>query len=110
MNIDKKGLAVLAFAIPGVLATMLAVVVLMSAFRAFVAVNLYTWFAVPLNAPELNFWHMWGLLLLFNIVTYKPAKIGGKKDAWQRLANGFLAEIIGYSMLLLVGWLIKGNI
>ena len=54
----------------------------LSAYNSFVIFKFYGWFVIPLGAPTLIFWHVWGLVLLYSLITYKPAATG---NLWHRL-------------------------
>ena len=85
------------------------------AWYAFVASKLYAWFIVPLGAPLLNWWYIWGLLLMIELIvmpyTYKHTN---DKDDTAKKAAKFFIKIIATSLaaaiILLIGWIAKGQI
>lgn len=98
--------------IPTLLLGLLGVVVALGAWVAYVAHKFYGWFVVPLGAPALSWWHVWGLLIMYNLITYKT------DDREKSKEPGPIGKILGYilgralivAVILLIGWLIHGVI
>ena len=94
--------ALVMLAIPGVILAMLVVMIPFALFNAWVAKTLYDWFVLPLGAPVLSIWHMWGIALLVSRFLPSPeykedgdiGKAIGKLIGF--VLAGFLALLIGY--------------
>ena len=93
--------------IPVLAAGMIAIAALVGAWVAFVLSKLYNWFVVPLGAPAANWWHIWGLFLMVNLLTL--GRTAEESDAKKSLSRG-IGRIIGAAFVLLIGWLIHGQI
>jgi hypothetical protein len=85
----------------------------LSAWASFVTYKLYGWFVVPLGAPVLNWWHVWGLLILFGLVTYKSdgTELQERPTPRTSRAIGFIiTRVLVITAALLFGWLFHGMI
>ena len=84
-----------------------------SAWYAFVTSKLYAWFIVPLGAPPLNWWYIWGLLLVIELIVM-PYAYKHTDDSDSKIAVRFFTKIIVTSIaaaiILLIGWIAKGQI
>ena len=102
--------ATLALVIGGIAAGTTAIFV----FRAYVFVQLWGWFAIPLGLPQVGTLAVAGLMLAYSAVTTKAAV--GSKDAteksWTELLTPFAEHMklslvlwgVGYAVHLLDGW------
>ena len=84
-----------------------------NAWYAFVTSKLYAWFIVPLGAPLLNWWHIWGLLLVIEL-TVMPYTYKHTDDSDSKMAVKFWTKVITTSIataiILLIGYIAKGQI
>jgi hypothetical protein len=103
---NKEKVAALVLVGPAVVIAALIVTVPVAMWQAFVAQKLYTWFVVPLNAPPINFWHMWGLLMLITLVWSSGYKQKKRSEIIVHVVSALLVSL----MSLIIGWLIKGHI
>lgn len=104
-NEDKKNL----LAILGVPVMMIGIVLLATPFAlltAWAVQKLYGWFVLPLGAPQLNLWHVWGLMLMVNLI--KPAR-SNDNNTTKTLIH-LAATIFTALLAVLLGYLIKGHI
>lgn len=75
------------------------------AWGAFVVWKLYGWFFVTLGAPVINWWHMWGLMLIIGYFTFKEVK--PDPDATMPDVIGkIVGRVLGLGFTLLLGWII----
>lgn len=83
----------------------------LSLLSAWVAQKLYIWFLLPLHAPVLNLWHIWGIIMLVNLLTanYASATTDNKSSV-AKYAGYVIGRIIGPLAVLAVAYLIKGHI
>lgn len=105
---DKQIIGLALLGIPVLFFVTIASIVVVGALTAWVVYQMYTWFVVPLGAPGLNFWHIWGLFLLWGILKYRAGK--SNKDGFKETFTQVTGQVVGVLVVLLVGWLIKGNI
>ena len=49
--------------------------------HAVVVRTLWSWFAVPLGAPDIGYAHAYGLALLISLLTYQPDSADGGNSA-----------------------------
>jgi len=80
-----------------------------NAWNAFIVYKLYGWFAVPVGAPILSWLNVWGLVLLFEILTLKTSS--GTTEVLPRLGKALTTLVVGtvtVSIMFLVGLLIHG--
>jgi hypothetical protein len=96
--------AVFGVAMPFILVGVILVYLPLGLLRAWAVWLLYTWFAEPLGAPDLNVWHVWGLLLLYALLTLNTFKKRDTEGFWKGIAG----QVIGCLAMVLVGYLIKG--
>ena len=84
------------------------------AWAAFVTFRLYAWFVVPLGAPPLNWWHIWGLLMVLGaILTPYIYKDPDREDTATQAVKFFTRIItigLALAISLLLGWIVKGQI
>jgi hypothetical protein len=107
---DALTVGLIAAGIPALIIGMFAVGMLVGAWRAFVIFKLYGWFLTPLGAPLLNWWHIWGLLLIYSALKWKQEKAdpNAKTDKpWLRFIGAILTPGLAFAIILLTGWLIK---
>jgi hypothetical protein len=102
-----KDAAVLA-GIPVLITSFVGAAVLVGAWAAFVLSKLYGWFVVPLGAPPLNWWHIWGFYLIYGLITHKPDN--SPPRPLSKTVAFMIYRMIGLALLLLIGWLIHGQI
>lgn len=107
-NDDDKDWIIALFAIPGVILLIMILMIPFALFNAWVSKTLYDWFILPLGAPALTIWHMWGIALLVSRFTPTPEY---KEGEGMGKALGKLAGVvIGGLLALLVGYFVKGMI
>lgn len=110
MNDDMKTGVIIA-ALSPLLAILLLIITLpIGLYNAFVVSQMYHWFVVPLGAPSLNIWWIWGLILTLGLI--KGTKIDKAKDErtdTQKFLEIFI-ELIAMTLVLLVGLVLKGHI
>jgi hypothetical protein len=106
---EKDNTAALALlAIPGVILAMLVVMIPFALFNAWVTKTLYDWFILPLGAPALSIWHMWGISLLASRFLPSPEYKG---DGSVAKAVGKLIDFVLAGLLaLLIGYFVKGMV
>jgi hypothetical protein len=51
-------------AAPTIIIGLIVLLIPFGIWNAFVVLRLYNWFLLPLHAPSLNLWHIWGILLI----------------------------------------------
>lgn len=106
---EEALLAVAALAgFPVIILTVVGSVAAIGAWTAFVVYKLYGWFVVPLGAPVINWWHAWGLMLILNVLTLKPTDVPSK--GWKDSVAKLIGKVLGMATVLLIGWLIHGQI
>lgn len=106
MNKEDKQTALLVLAIPGLLVFAILVMIVFGLYYAFIAKVLYDWFVLPLGGPELNIWHIWGLILLINVLKgFNTSKTDDDK-AGLRLLGAILAGLLALGL----GFVLKGLI
>lgn len=66
---------------------------------ALVVQDIYTWFVVPLGAPTLNYWHVFGLLNFKALMVY-----GLMKKEEDNSSEQALAKLLSYLIFLLFIW------
>ena len=81
---------------------LMPLVMLVGLYHAFAILKLYSWFLVPLGAPIIKFWNMYGIMLLINIFTAPKIIPKEKDDKMQFTITMFLP-----AMTLLIGWIVK---
>jgi hypothetical protein len=105
---DVAAVAGVPVLILGAIATIAAI----GAWSAFVGYKLYGWFVIPLGAPVLSWWHIWGLLLIYHLVTYKEQPVDRNQPKDPRpiatMVAGILGRALGIAFVLLLGWMIHG--
>jgi len=74
-----------------------------NAYSAFIVYKLYGWFAVPIGAPILGWAHIWGLVILLEVLTLRPAPASGKPPL-----TLLLIGIGTVTIMFLTGWLAHG--
>jgi len=81
---------------------------ILSAWNAFVLWKLYSWFVVPLGAPLLNWWHIWGLWMFITAVFigFTPERPEGGSATATRI----FGQAFAFAITLFVGWIISGQI
>ena len=79
------------------------------AWGAFVLWKLYTWFVLPLGAPPLNWWHIWGLSMFFNIAVMVLWPETPEHTLGQTFVRS-LTKVVLLAIILPVGWIISGQI
>lgn len=89
----------------GVFALLVLTIVPLGLFTAWVAQQMYEWFLMPLGLPGLNLWHVYGILLLINLI--KPR---GKTDGKGEILKTVVINIFGGLLVLAVGAVLKGFI
>jgi len=104
-----ESVAILA-GIPTLIAAWVASAVLVGAAGAFVIWKLYGWFTVPLGAPTINYWHMWGLMMIFGIVTMPLKSSTDEPFKASKTIARWGGQLVGLACVLLLGWLIHGMI
>lgn len=82
----------------------------LSLFHAWVAQKLYGWFVLPLGAPQLNLWEVWGLALLINHLTVSNRTTTKKNKPVKQQVLIVAGTIIGTLVALLLGLIIKSHI
>lgn len=97
-----------ALAIAGVPTLIMGFIVMgtvLGAWGAFVVWKLYGWFLVTLGAPAMNWWHIWGLLMIIHYFAYKDVKPepGAK---WTDAAGKIIGRVLGLGFTLLLGWFV----
>jgi len=78
----------------------LALVPLLALFRAWVALKMWVWFAIPLGAPAIGMAHAYGLCLLIGIVGISATYHGEDK---RETATKLLAPFMTIAMFWLFG-------
>lgn len=73
---------------------------------AFVLVQLWGWFVVPLGVVEIGLFHALGLLLVASLATYQNITNLAKssEDTASQVANGIAYVIVMPAFTLLFGW------
>jgi hypothetical protein len=71
-----------------------------SAYKAMFYLPLWRWFAVPLGAPDMGFWHFIGLLFLWGVLNPQPAlnkdcKVGTNEALWLFFVAPALSLMLG---------------
>lgn len=108
MNEDTKtGIAIGVLLPVVVLVVVLILAVPLSAYTAFVGLNLYNWFLIPLHFPHLTFWHFWGLCFILAWAK-SPQKID-KTRTWKDSLLNLIAEFIALTLALAFAAVIKGQ-
>lgn len=83
-----------------VLAGVVALTICLSLLWAFVIHQLWGWFAVPLGAPVLAVVHIWGLMILKGMLTWKqPAE--DQKANWSLMIT---YPLIAWGLGALAAW------
>lgn len=84
-----------------------------SAWWAFVTYKLYFWFIVSLGAPALSWWHVWGVTMVIGAIvspyTYKDND-DDVDTSIKKIFSRMITLTLGAAILLLVGWIVKGQI
>lgn len=76
-------------------------------FNAWVAQKLYIWFVIPMGAPAINLWHVYGLILLINLL--KSSSSSEDKSTAKHLGS-ILGTVVGALLILLIAFIVKGHI
>lgn len=83
------------------------IILLMTPFgilRAWIIQTIYTWFLVPIGAPHLNLWRVYGLTLLIGLLAPPPSKApDGLSDA----LSSAVARVVAAFIVLGVCFIIK---
>lgn len=76
----------------------------------FVAATLWGWFAVPLGAPSISFWHAAGLGALLSVfLGSRGMPVPDKSDAGTMLLMSFLYSLFVPLLGLAFGWVAHTN-
>ncbi len=109
MNSDMKAGALVAILAPVFVVGIVILTLPFSLYNAFVVSKMYAWFVVPLGAPTLNIWWIWGIMMLIGLVV--PINTAtDEKSSWQKSVGLLLARLLGASLVLLFGYILKGHI
>lgn len=94
--------------IPVFVALVFLALVPIGLFNAWAVQKMYIWFILPLGAPALNLWHVWGISLIINHFTMDSYKDNASttKKTFTKLA----VSLIATALMLLLGWIIRGHI
>ncbi len=110
MDHDTKKTALALLGIPTLLMIVVIVAIPLNLFNAWVVQKMYIWFLLPLHAPRLNLWHIWGITMLITLLTGPhAASADGKSDKAAAIGK-LIGYIIGPLIGLLVAYFIKGHI
>lgn len=106
---EKDDTALKVLALPVVLLIALFIAIPFALFNAFVVLNLYNWFIYEqiANAPALNIWHTWGIMILLSRINLKIDI--ENKDA-NKSALNLVVYVFSGLLALLIGFIIKGFI
>lgn len=69
--------------------------------NAWAVQKMYGWFLLPLGAPQLNLWHVFGFVVLIN--HFKSFNPNDKRKVLEHI----LINILGITLLLLTGVIVK---
>ena len=98
---NEAALAILA--IPTVFAGLIIMLIPFGLFNAWAVQKMYGWFLLPLGAPRLNVWQVWGITAL---ITHMVVRTNEDKKIWESLA----VSIFGTLFMLLLGFVLKSLI
>lgn len=101
---DTRTAVLTLLAIPTATIMLIVVMLPLGLFTAWAMQKMYGWFILPLGAPTLNLWHVFGLNLIINRYLYKPG--GDNKKFVEQLIAGIVATLL----TLLLGFMVKGQI
>ena len=107
-NEETTVVALAVAGIPVLIASVISVVLLSGAWNAFVLHKLSNWFAHPVGLPVISWGQAWGLMMIYNLVTYRPIAKQQQTDAhpWRTMFVQILIRFFSGAFCLLVGWLI----
>lgn len=102
---SKNLLAVLG--IPVFILLLIIAFVPLGIFNAWAVQKMYIWFLLPLGAPALNLWHVFGISILIRHFTNTTSD---KDKTGKEVLGGIAKSVISTLFMLLLGWIIKGQI
>lgn len=109
-NEDRKNLLII-LAMPTIIIGIWLISFPIGLFDAWIIQKLYGWFALPLGAPALNLLHIYGFMLIINILRFKNDPNAKKdKNTATTIIAAILSTVIVGLLALLVGWIIKNYI
>lgn len=109
MRNHTKATTLMILAIPTILTLGIGGTIVIGLLNAWVAQKMYIWFLLPLHAPRLNLWHVWGIVLLISLLTPSSSANQDEKDK-AKLIGKMAGFIIAPFVILLMGYIIKGHI
>lgn len=83
---------------------------ILGCWNAYTLLLMYDWFAVPLGAPVLAYWHFYGLRMLVWMTAWTPTHANDEafsaSDKLSRHAGLVVGVAFAHSLCLLFAWLI----
>src|SRR5947209_1049627 len=101
MDHDTKKTALALLGIPTLFLLVIVAMIPFSLFTAWVAQKLYIWFLLPLHAPHLNLWHVWGITLLVSLFTTSTSNSSNKGKDTAEIIGSLIGHLISPLLLLL---------
>jgi hypothetical protein len=104
MKTSRDDVAALVGVIFGAVIVFGALLIWATLIGGFVTLKMWGWFAVPLGAPTISFWHAVGLAMLVAWFTHKPSK--QEDDPAKKMVNGLTEMFIYPALTLLFGYIV----
>lgn len=103
---DFKEALIAILLVPFVAVPLLVILLPFAMFNAWAVGTMYAWFVLPLGAPELSFWHVFGLLLLIGLL--RQGNGTKDNDSISESVIKLVLQIFIVLMMVLVGFIVKG--
>lgn len=92
--------------VPFIAIPMLVILLPFALFNTWAVSTMYGWFVLPLGAPDLSFWHVFGLILLVGLL--RGGNSTKNDDGMFESIVKLVLQIFVVLMIVLVGFIVKG--